>query len=340
MSQTNPRKYYKTMIVFEVLSEIPVDNWTLSELIEETTDGAFSGKQVSRTTTELNAAGAALALRRHGSDPDFFGLGEDDDETQLEEVAPSIVSATNSVHAQGSEEMLSIDLPPSPPTRHSEYERLRREIQNSDTDANHDENMRKLTALDMRFLNNEQIGEAPPMQVVVVRIYDPAGALRRTCQCRRGAQFEALLATFLLDGETYTVEYRETFAPNFYRPFHELGQTFTERINRKDLTCTVVAALGTEILYEYQQAAGTTALREADWMRKKYMRGISYTQAVEGGWGPVLREGGFRWIARPQFGQQQFNEALAKLKGDTALADAPMPDPSPAMPVPKREVPT
>jgi hypothetical protein len=78
------RKFYKTIIQVEVLSEDePISGDTsLTALDEAITDGPCSGVTKTIRTQELNGQQAAKALIEHGSDPMFFGLNPDGSETE------------------------------------------------------------------------------------------------------------------------------------------------------------------------------------------------------------------------------------------------------------------
>jgi hypothetical protein len=71
------RKFYKTTITIEVLSEEPIpEEMDLADIIQESSEGAFSRGVVSEKETVLNGEQAVKALAEQGSDPEFFGLDE------------------------------------------------------------------------------------------------------------------------------------------------------------------------------------------------------------------------------------------------------------------------
>jgi hypothetical protein len=75
------RKFYKTVITLEVLSEDePVDNWDLENIVYGMDKGNLSGVVNTQDPIELSPAAAALALIEQGSDPEFFGLDRDGNE--------------------------------------------------------------------------------------------------------------------------------------------------------------------------------------------------------------------------------------------------------------------
>jgi len=80
------RKFYKTVIRVEVLSERPFDNWSdLNTVILEITEGGCSGTVKLAEAKVLTAKQAAMGLIEQGSDPAFFRLMSNgqDDETDL-----------------------------------------------------------------------------------------------------------------------------------------------------------------------------------------------------------------------------------------------------------------
>lgn len=78
------RKFYKTVIEFTVLSEVPIPSgMSLGSIADECINGDWSMGDSTHKQTELNGKQAASALLNQGSDPDFFGLtdeGEDNDQ--------------------------------------------------------------------------------------------------------------------------------------------------------------------------------------------------------------------------------------------------------------------
>lgn len=81
------RKFYRTLITLEVLSQEPLPSMSLADLAYATTEGDCSGQFKQTTERELDGPQAAAALIAQGSDPGFFGLTEDgqDDEDHQEE---------------------------------------------------------------------------------------------------------------------------------------------------------------------------------------------------------------------------------------------------------------
>ena len=75
------RKFYKTVITIEVLSEEPIEPGTdLETIAHECKEGDWSLGYVNEKETILNGKQAAKALLNQASDPSFFQLnakGED-----------------------------------------------------------------------------------------------------------------------------------------------------------------------------------------------------------------------------------------------------------------------
>jgi len=75
------RKFYKRTITIEVLSEEPIPSgMDIANIICEAQDGDYSMRELNEKETVLNGKQAARALKRQGSDPEFFLLtdkGED-----------------------------------------------------------------------------------------------------------------------------------------------------------------------------------------------------------------------------------------------------------------------
>lgn len=70
------RKFYRTLITLEVLSEYePVpEDWSLEMIAYEITDGGASGQVKKHDHEELTPQGMAEFAIAQGSDPSFFGL--------------------------------------------------------------------------------------------------------------------------------------------------------------------------------------------------------------------------------------------------------------------------
>lgn len=76
------RKFYKTIVRFEVLSEEPIGEVDLDTIHHQTQQGDWSGLMLEPEQTVLNGAEAAEALVQQGSDPGFFGLTEEGEEAE------------------------------------------------------------------------------------------------------------------------------------------------------------------------------------------------------------------------------------------------------------------
>ena len=68
------RKFIKTVIQVEVLSEDPFNPEDLKEVHDAITEGDCSGKWEIVSKETLDAKQCALALEKQGSDPGFFQL--------------------------------------------------------------------------------------------------------------------------------------------------------------------------------------------------------------------------------------------------------------------------
>lgn len=79
------RKFYKTVIKIEVLSEEPIPSgMDLENVIAECKEGACSMRQFGWKETELNGKQAAKGLLLQGSDPGFFQLTEKGEDTDTD----------------------------------------------------------------------------------------------------------------------------------------------------------------------------------------------------------------------------------------------------------------
>jgi hypothetical protein len=73
----NTRKFHKTIISVEVLSEAPFNPSNLGDVYYSITQGDCSGRWKIVNTEELDGKSAAIELMKQGSDPEFFGLNDD-----------------------------------------------------------------------------------------------------------------------------------------------------------------------------------------------------------------------------------------------------------------------
>lgn len=81
------KKLYRTVIRFEVLSDEPIDiaNMNLSNIVNETIFGGWSGNVQIKTENEvIRGRDAVLCVLEHGTDPEFFGMDNDGNETDYD----------------------------------------------------------------------------------------------------------------------------------------------------------------------------------------------------------------------------------------------------------------
>lgn len=77
------RKFYKTVIKFEVLSEEPIPpGMEMENIIHECKEGDWSMRPLGEKETILNGKQAARALVNQGSDPSFFQLTDKGEDTE------------------------------------------------------------------------------------------------------------------------------------------------------------------------------------------------------------------------------------------------------------------
>jgi hypothetical protein len=70
-----PRRFYKTVISFTVLSEEPIpEHMNLEMVAHETCDGRYVGNWSAGGPILLNGAAMVDELREAGSSPDFFEI--------------------------------------------------------------------------------------------------------------------------------------------------------------------------------------------------------------------------------------------------------------------------
>jgi hypothetical protein len=71
------RKYFKTVYTYEVLSEEPIPgDLGFARVVEETSEGDYSGRMLSEEETVIDGPTMAKLLMEQGSDPEFFMLDE------------------------------------------------------------------------------------------------------------------------------------------------------------------------------------------------------------------------------------------------------------------------
>ena len=75
------KKYYKTTITLEVLSEEPIPSWMeAKDVLNEMDNGDFVGVTNEAAPKELTGKQMADELVKFGSKPEFFSLNEDGEE--------------------------------------------------------------------------------------------------------------------------------------------------------------------------------------------------------------------------------------------------------------------
>jgi hypothetical protein len=77
------RKFYKAVFSIEILSEEPIDDLSLDEMVYAVTEGGCSGMVTRASDDVLAGPEMAKALLAQGSDAEFFQL--DSDGTDLSE---------------------------------------------------------------------------------------------------------------------------------------------------------------------------------------------------------------------------------------------------------------
>ncbi len=71
------KKFFKTTLTFEVLSEEPIpDDIELEEVAREAQEGSYVGRMGPRWETELCGRSVVTSLYEFGSEPGFFMLDE------------------------------------------------------------------------------------------------------------------------------------------------------------------------------------------------------------------------------------------------------------------------
>ena len=68
------RKFHRTIVQVEILSEEPIGNYNLESLAHQITLGDWSGASAIVLQEELSGKEAAEALKMQASDPSFFNL--------------------------------------------------------------------------------------------------------------------------------------------------------------------------------------------------------------------------------------------------------------------------
>ena len=77
------RKFYKSVFQIVVLSEEPIGpDIDVEDLVYEITEGECSGSFSMVSSAELDGEACAVALIQQHSDPGFFNLDEDGNDTE------------------------------------------------------------------------------------------------------------------------------------------------------------------------------------------------------------------------------------------------------------------
>ena len=71
--------YFRTTYTFEVLSEEPMGEVSLEDLHYQTYEGHCSGQFIDTKQEELAEVEMVAACHQHGTDPEFFMIGVEDD---------------------------------------------------------------------------------------------------------------------------------------------------------------------------------------------------------------------------------------------------------------------
>lgn len=77
---TGERKFYRTRVTFEVISEdAPIsESWSLKDIEFEFSEGSLVAGPVEMTTTQLDGKAARATLVEFGSEAAFFFQDEED----------------------------------------------------------------------------------------------------------------------------------------------------------------------------------------------------------------------------------------------------------------------
>jgi hypothetical protein len=89
------RKFYRTVIQVEILSEdkIDTDGMSLAQIGYEIVEGDWSGRVTTVSAETLDGPAMAKALQAQDSDPEFFfldELGNEFSEEQIDQIAEEI----------------------------------------------------------------------------------------------------------------------------------------------------------------------------------------------------------------------------------------------------------
>jgi hypothetical protein len=77
------RKFYKYTVTLEFLSETPIPtNVPIEDIVYEAVSGDYSMRRLDENAEELNGLQAAMGLVAQDSDPGFFRLTEDGEDSE------------------------------------------------------------------------------------------------------------------------------------------------------------------------------------------------------------------------------------------------------------------
>ena len=76
------RKFYKRTLTVEFLSESPIPDMGLGQMVDEAINGDYSMNITKDGTDELDGKQVADALSEHGSEPSFFQLTPEGNDTE------------------------------------------------------------------------------------------------------------------------------------------------------------------------------------------------------------------------------------------------------------------
>ena len=76
------RKFYRTVVEIEILSEEPYSNENLSQIAYDITEGDCSGAYGVVNSETVDGKTMAEMLLNQGSDPGFFMLDEEGNDTE------------------------------------------------------------------------------------------------------------------------------------------------------------------------------------------------------------------------------------------------------------------
>ena len=82
----NTKRFYRTVITIEVLSEEPVEAMDVDDIAYEIREGSYSGEVEFGPSEVVDGPTMARLLMKQGSDPEFFGLDDEGNPVESETV--------------------------------------------------------------------------------------------------------------------------------------------------------------------------------------------------------------------------------------------------------------